>query len=356
MVKVVYFNQWFSSISEVITDIIVKNKKDIKVIASSKNKNHAYKKVVDIFIEETWEETKDTKQSMNNYVNYILDICKTYKVDIFFVKKNAKYIMERVSDFASIGTWLVSEPLETLKALEHKSNMYRILSTDENLHYHIPFYVNTSKVVDLINNLELFSMTRPMCLKLDKDEGGLSYRKIVDKKPSIKDLGYYARNTITKSDALEIIKGAVYSQEVDKLLLMEYLDGPEISVDCYNSKKGYIAICRKKATDGSRTQVVYYNKQIANLCKQITTKLNLLYPHNIQFRVKHKENPNDINNLRVIDINPRLSGGTYLEVKAGLNIADIALKDVMNNNEYNIDKFIEFTPVEVAHVERAILL
>lgn len=352
MVKVVYFNQWFSSIANVIEDLKEKHGDKIKIIASSRNKDHAYKDSVDVFIVEDWKETSNKEESMTNYVNWVLNLCEKYKVDYFFVKKHAKYITQRKRDFSALDCFLISEDYETLTKLDNKSDVYKMLENTE-LRKYIPEYNVYNNAADAASYIHKHRGKNDICLKFNSDEGGTSFRAINDDPITLNSLYGYRVNTISTSDAIQLTAHA--GNSINKLIFMEMLDSPEISVDCYNSKKGFIAICREK--EGGRREKIYYNQGIFDICQKIGEELNLLFPFNVQFRFKQGKSKDSINNLRLLEINPRMSGGLYYEVFNGLNIAEICLMDMMNMTEnYSLDNYIDFEPKYVAHLEKAIHL
>lgn len=353
MVKVVYFNQWFSSIAWVIDDLKKRNKNEIKIIASSKNANHAYKDYVDEFILEDWEETKDKEQSMKNYTDWVLNLCKKYKVDYFFVKKHCEEITKRFEEFSLSGVFLITEHYETLESMGSKAGVYRKLEQDESLKKYIPMYLNSANGMKLIRTLSEHRGKNDMCLKFDKDEGGASFRAIDDSPVTMSSLYSFRVNKITTDEAIRLI---VSADKPDRLIIMEKLDNPEISVDCYRSKQGFIAICREKGSD--RKQHIYYNKEISELCSKIGEVLELKFPYNVQFRYEAgSEDGNGVKQLKLLEINPRMSGGLYFEVANGLNIADICLKDCMNReSEYDIKELINFDDKYVTYLELPIKL
>ena len=357
MVKVVYFNQWVSSITDVIADLKKRNKDSIKVIASSKNKDHAYKFVVDEFIEEDWEETGKTQEDKNTYIAYILSICKKYKVDIFFVKKHADWIADRANDFALNHVFLINETKELLEEVSRKSRVYdALLSFKEFSHIEcIPHYMSNMKRSELQyikNTMELGNW----CFKLDNDEGGASFRRVTTTNIDMHSLGHFRTNEMSIREFNDFAD-SLSDEDISKLIFMEVLDSPEISVDCYESKQGFISICRCKLP-GTRKEVIFYNNEISSLCKNICSIYKFKFPFNVQFRLKHGcTDYKDVKNLRLLEINPRMSGGIYYEVAVGLNIAEICLRDVMNVPErYSIKNFELKEDIFVTHVERAIIL
>lgn len=349
MVKVVYFNQWFSSAAWIMQDLKKRNKDEIKIIASSRNENHVYKGYVDEFIVEDWVETENHEESMKNYVDFVLSLCKKYHVDYFFVKKHASAIMERENEFFFSGTYLISEKIDTLRALENKSEVYSKLKKDHRIIDYIPEYLNTKSLKLAVLYLKNHRGNNDLCLKFNCDEGGASFRAIVDEEITQDSLYRFRVNQLTTDEAIQL---AVNMDSVDRLIIMEKLDSPEISVDCYNSKNGFIAICREK--QAGRVERIYYNKEIADICKIIGD--GLLFPFNVQFRYK-ANSKHTLDNLRLLEINTRMSGGTYYEIAQGLSIPDACLKDCMNReHEYNIEDFLNFEDKFVTHLELPILL
>jgi hypothetical protein len=352
MVKVVYFNQWFSSIAWVIDDLKKKNGNQIKIIASSRNKDHAYKNYVDEFIIEDWVETDSHEESMSNYVDWILDLCVKYNVDYFFVKKHATDIMKKKVDFALHGVMLISECYDTLKVLSSKAEVYGRLRHEE-LRTLVPYYLHTEYTGELVQTLYDNKGTNSLCLKFDSDEGGASFRAINDNPVNIDSLKSFRVNQVTTDEAINIALSTEYPEQI---LVMEKLDSPEISVDCYNSKQGFIAICREK--EENRRERIYYNKRISDICCKIGDILELKFPYNVQFRYKAtKSGKHSFKDLRLLEVNPRMSGGLYYEVLNDLNIADICLKDMMNRDkEYDISKYSNFEDKYVTHLELPIKL
>lgn len=353
MKNVVYFNQWFSSIALVIDDLKKRNKNQLKIIASSKNKNHAYKKYVDKFIIEDWEETDSTRKSMKNYVDWVINLCKENKVNYFFVKKHATDIMKRASEFEEIGVHLISEKYSTLKSLESKSGVYDKLAKVKGLEKYIPMYVNSSNGRELIELLLEHRGQNDLCLKFDCDEGGASFRAINDTPIGINSLKSFRMNQVTTEEAIQIVATA---DKPERLIIMEKLDSPEISVDCYNSKKGFIAICRSK--EEGRVEKIFNNSEISDACMKIGKKLNLKYPYNVQFRYKTSESESGKEReLKLLEVNPRMSGGLYYEVAEDFNIADVVLKDLMGmEKDYYIEQFEGLVAKYVTHLELPIKL
>lgn len=361
MKKVVYFNQWFSSITDVIADLKEKYGDTVEFIASSKNPNHVYKTVVDKFIVEDWEEVHgDKEKSMENYFNFVINLCKQHKVDIFFAKKHSDYLCKKRFELALHGVFTVIENEETFSRFLYKSQVYRDLEQVKELKDYIPEYFvigdtmkesNVEDVEHFFNCYKKEALNKKWCLKKDSDEGGASFRAIKNRPFTFNSLLGFRVNECTTDEVLNLIKEE--PENAKKLIFMEILESPEISVDCYNSKKGFVAICRSKGKD--RVQKIFFNKELYEVCKKIGQVYNMQFAFNVQFRYEQSDTDNPSGKLKLLEINPRMSGGTYYSALFGMNIAELLLLDSINQSEkYDIDKFIDFEDKYVTHVEKAI--
>lgn len=341
--KVVLFNQWFSSIGSIIDDIKKNIGHRVIIIGTSKNPNHVYKNNVNIFVKEQWETDEE-------YIEFMLKTCKEYRVDIFICKKKAKLIMLNKERFDELGVKILYEDIDTIEKTEDKIQVYNKLK--DTIPSIIPFYTHTdnkSEAIKLITDSD-----KKLCMKLSNDEGGFSFREIVDKEVNFNTLSGYWVNKLRKNEAIELIE-SLNEEELSKIMFMEMLDGPEISVDCYNSLNGFIAICRTKE---GRCEKIFRDSTIENICYNIGKIYNFKNIFNVQFRFKPGSN-GDITeqNLRLLEINTRVSGGMYLEVECGLNLLLYELYDIFEDTkEYNLEKFSDFKEKYVSHIEKAAIL
>lgn len=352
MINVVYFNQWFSSITPVIKDLKDKFGESVKIIGSSKNPGQAYRNVVDTFIEEDCEKTAD------DYVNWFIKTVNNYCIDIAFIYKHQDWIasdIERISKCLPNTTIVLDT--SNFDIISKKSGLYKMLKTVADLECYIPRYWDLTLAEEFNSVLDKLRDSKPkseICLKLDSDVGGESFRKVVYTKPSGLDiLKQSSAYTIQASDASTLLLN-LKNDGLEKIMCMEYLYGPEISVDCYDSNKGFISICRSKGVN--RVEEIFFDKEIHEICKKIYKVFNLSWTCNIQFRYADK-NLRDKKHLRITDLNLRLSGGSYLELEGdnGINLCEICILDILDKTDsYSIEKYQNFKKRLVTHFETAI--
>lgn len=113
------------------------------------------------------------------------------------------------------------------------------------------------------------------------------------------------------------------------ILLMPYLSGVEISVDCVATANGNLIIPRYKTS--KRYSEIISSKRIISMCDKIVHELNTNNDMNMLMNIQFKmENDKPY----LLEINPRMSGGLQLSCKAiGINLPHIALNELLGNAE-----------------------
>jgi predicted ATP-grasp superfamily ATP-dependent carboligase len=103
------------------------------------------------------------------------------------------------------------------------------------------------------------------------------------------------------------------------MLVMEYLDGHEFSVDCVGDNGRLVcAVPRKKPLLAGQGQLIDMRDDILESTRQLTTAYGLNGVFNVQFREGQ-------NGLGLLEINPRMSGGIAMACLAGPNLPYLAL-------------------------------
>ena len=111
-------------------------------------------------------------------------------------------------------------------------------------------------------------------------------------------------------------------------IIQEFLPGKEYTVDALFDSRGdlVVAVPRQRIKTSGGVSIIgktEKNNQIINFVKKISKKLKFLGPVNLQF----KENKEGIPKL--IEINPRCSGGMAITCESGVNIPKLTL-DILN--------------------------
>lgn len=329
----VWFNHWFSTSYNLIELMKRDSEEEVYVIGSNRQINSVIQKVCD-----EWYEDSDSQGE--EYIQYCLDFCREHRVDVFVPRHNMVDISKNQSRFTKIGVKIMVEDYEVMKILNDKASAYELLSQCEGLHIPDFYTVNDSaSFVKAYNKLK--KKYDNICVKFVQDEGAMSFRKIVDGIDRFKRLRRYSGCEIPFDEYADTLK---LGEPFDDLMVMPYLPGHEISVDCLATDTGLIAVPREKGS--ARHERVIYDKEIMDMVHIIMDKVKLKYPCNIQFRIKDGV-------PYVLEINTRMSGGLQMSCLAsGVNIPNIALNKVMGksipwsqNKDEKIVSYIEIPQV-----------
>ncbi len=315
----VWFNHWFSTSYRLIELMKEDKEEQISVIGSNRQTDSVIQKVCDEWYVEPAEE--------EGYVEYCLDFCKEHQVDVFVPRRNMVAISKNREKFEEINVKLMVDDASVIEFLNDKAATYDYFRKCEGLH--IPDYYIANTAEQFADAYKLLRETENrICIKFVKDEGGMSFRKVVEKVDRFHRLRAYPGTDIAYDVLLDTLREV---EQFDDLMVMPYLPDHEISVDCLKTESGLIAIQRNKGA--GRQERVESNPQIQEMVELIMNKINLQCPCNIQFKIK-----DDIPYL--LEINTRMSGGLQMScLAAGVNIPNIALNKLLGKQiPWEIDK------------------
>lgn len=309
----VWFNHWFSTSYRLIKLMKQDNEEEIYVIASNKQIDSVIQKVCD-------EWYQDSLADGEEYLQYCIDFCREHKIDVFVPRRKMVEISQNRDRFTDIGVKVMVDDYEVIKLLNDKVATYDYLRDCEGLN--IPAYrmVNTADEFEAAY-AELKKDFDQVCVKFVKDEGAMSYRRIIDHVDRFKRLRIYPGAEITYEDYVGALREV---ERFDDLMVMPYLPGNEISVDCLNTEDGLIAIPRFKGS--ARHEKIVFDENILAMTKTIMERVDLQCPCNIQFRLKDGV-------PYLLEINTRMSGGLQMTCEAeNINIPNIALNKVLGKH------------------------
>lgn len=316
----VWFNHWFSTSYRLIELMKEDAIEQIYVIGSNQQKDSVIQKVCDEWYEEPGI-------SGEEYIIYCLDFCREHKVDVFVPRREMTDISRNRERFEAIGIKVMVDDYSMIKLLNDKAAAYNFFKDCKELH--IPDFL-------IVNTMEQFEQAYrklrvdydQVCIKFVKDEGGMSFRKVAEQVDSFKRLRVYQGTEISYEMLIETLK---HAGEFDDMMVMPYLSGNEISVDCLQTKKGLIAVPRNKGA--ARHELIEYDQEILEMTRLIMDKTQLKYPCNIQFKLK-----NHVPYL--LEINTRMSGGLQMScLAADVNIPNIALNKLLGRDiDWTMDR------------------
>ena len=313
MKKRIWFNRWFSTGIHFIDKIREGDiNKEFEIFVTHHNQNREYIKRADHFsIEKVMEEKE--------YIEFCIGYCKENKIDIFIPKFKLSEISRNRSKFEEIGVKvLLAAEDSIIELVKNKSDFYE--ECRKHSIVEIPEYYRVESEEEFKRAYqEMKSKNKIVCYKPEVSEGGLDFRVIYEDKKDEKygdNLISYERAKVKFADK----KGS------GKIMVMEYLDGPEYSIDCLaNNGKILAAIPRKKE---GWDRVLENREELINVAEKMAEIYNFSYVFNVQ--VKYS---NGIPKL--LEVNPRMSGGLHVSCMSGINFPYLAVK-VLNKEKVEI--------------------
>ncbi|MCX7748336.1 MAG: ATP-grasp domain-containing protein [Clostridia bacterium] len=308
MKKRIWFNHWFSTAYHFIK--LIKNnpdKKEFEIFATNTNPYSVIFQACDVYEVEPVLPTDD-------YIEYCLEYCKKNRIDVFVPRHEMLAISKNVKAFEAIGTKvLVCSDTGLLDTVMDKAKFYDFCKK-ENL-AGLPLY-------RVVNNAEQFKEAYEeisekgwrVCFKPVYAEGGAGFRVIDDKAGKLKSLFGFINHRIHFEDAYRILSS---EEQFDDLMVLEYLEGVEYSMDCLGNN-GLLACVPRKKVD-SRVRVLEEVPELMEMAKKLSEIVKLPYVYNIQ--VKYNQGV-----PKLLEINPRMSGGLHISCLSGLNFPYLAVK------------------------------
>lgn len=334
----IWFNHWFSTAYHLINLIKAANPEKFIFVGSNKNSYAIYQQACD----EWYIEPTDINET--DYVEYCLNFCKQHEINIFVPRRNLTAIATNISAFENIGVKvLTGNNPELMQILDDKVKTYEYISK-----------IGLGEIVpnfEIVNSVEEFERAyknlktadNRICYKLVKDEGAVTFRVVDDSLETAGGLYNTPNAKVTYDAAIKIL--SQYSFKIP-LLVMIYLSGQEISVDCLTTPQKNIIIPRYKKN--SRYSEICFNSEIMEIAENILSALSFSVPVNIQFRM-HNNKP------YLLEINPRMSGGLQLScLGSKINIPDLAINQLLGINKSW--SYPPYNSCKVANIETPICL
>lgn len=307
----IWFNQTFSSIHAVLRNIRRADADRRITLLFSHVNPHAPGMVL---ADESFVEPSNLEDE--SYLEWALAFCRDNRVNWFWPGKAVVLMAENRSRFLAVGTDLmtVAEP-ETLKLLNDKSAFYAALTPEVALP---PDAVTVGTLAEFDRAYALLRGKYPrICVKPAVSVFGLGFRVVDEERGSITHL---LRGVEYQIPLSELRLGMHNMARFDPLLVMEYLPGPEWSVDCV-AKQGdlWVAVQRKKPQQAGYGQTIDDHPAIAEMVERLTARFRLNGLFNIQFK-------QGIEGPRLLEINARPSGGVGMACQSGINLAGMAIQ------------------------------
>ncbi|NOT86239.1 MAG: ATP-grasp domain-containing protein [Methylococcaceae bacterium] len=307
----IWFNKTFSTIQSVFKNLRQSSQTgEVTVICT-----HTYPTAT-AFRESDEAYLEPLELTGTAYLDWCVAFCQSQQIDLFWPGKEAALISNHHALFNAIGTKVLSvADYATLTLLHHKGHFYSALPE------------SVAQVMDFqaVNDAESFDHAvadlslkhQRLCIKPAVSVYGLGFKILDVRRDSIEHVLKGVEYQIPLS---ELRQGMQNTPTFDTLLVMEHLGGHEWSVDCAGRQGELLcAVQRKKSQLAGHGQSIDNNPEIQGMVTRLTAHYRLNGLFNIQFK-------EGAQGVRLLEINPRPSGGFGMACLSGVNLAQIAIK------------------------------
>ena len=253
------------------------------------------------------------------------------------------HIAKHIHLFNEIGTKVVvCDNADLLEKLIDKDLFYQAIKPTGIMvvpDYHV---VRTAAEFKLAYN-DLISKGHRVCIKPTNSEGGIGFRIIDNERDQLKDLFGTINNYVSYSDVLQILSGV---QEFSDLMVMELLDGYEYSIDCLSDTEGNLlaAVPRRKAE--GRIRVMENVPELMEIAQRVAETYKIPYNFNVQMEYGDGV-------PKLLEINPRMSGGLHASCLSGVNFPYLAVKLAMGGQ---VEKQAPAYGIMTSHIEKPMIM
>ena len=321
----VWLNHWFSTAYYFIESLQTSGH---YVIATNKSKRSVYASNADEFYVEPNIEGEE-------YLEFCKNFCKEHYIDVFLPRRGLEIIISHLAEFDEIGVKVLCETdIDLYKTFQSK---VKTASYFKNLNV-----VSVPEQI-LVNSYEEFlkayghmrdAYDFGVCIKYDCDEGGQSFKRIVarDGKLSSALVGWHGFD-IDLDYLCQCLRTA---GKFKPLVVMPYLQGIEVSVDCFGVGNKFFAVPRFKL--GGRITELKFDAKLYSICREFWRASGLKAPFNVQFILQEPDfEP------QLLEVNTRLSGGVWKDTHVGFDFVNMAVGSIIGDGVSRIDSHFETT-------------
>jgi len=312
----IWFNRWFSTAYHFIN--LIRNNPDgreFEIFASHNNPDSVVLQAAD-------QSEIEPLLKGDDYITYCLDFCQRNEIAVFVPgHTNLVTIARNIAKFENQGTKvLMSKDTANFEIITDKARTYEAFKQHKIMAVPEYYIVNTAEQFRQAYE-KISSNGSQVCFKPNIAEGGNGFRIIDEKSGTINSLFGAAGVRLTFEHARQLLET---EESFPDLMVLEYLNGFEYSTDClaYDGKL-YAAIPRKKV-DG-RLRYLEKKEELLEIAQKVNDIFRLPFVFNVQVRYKDGI-------PKLLEVNPRMSGGLNVSCLSGINFPYLALKLLLGEN------------------------
>ncbi|WP_328664390.1 ATP-grasp domain-containing protein [Nocardia salmonicida] len=255
--------------------------------------------------------------SNEEYAQFALDFCRMHRIDVLIPPRRLDALAGRVADFAAVGTSVMCSPLSAVTALTSKVLTYEIAGAAG---IPVPPWREVSDADEFCSAVDELSLTgETLCVKPSGEYSAFGFRILDDRPLTMANLRVAPRPVAS----VEAIAGAMRRAAQDgepvlPLLVMPFLEGPEISIDCLSAPGGELLMGIPRAKQG-RFRMLLDDPTVVDIARRLVRHFELAFLTNVQLRYRGGEPV-------LLEVNPRPSAGLFHTSFADVNLPWAAVR------------------------------
>ncbi|MFF2084878.1 ATP-grasp domain-containing protein [Nocardia sp. NPDC058176] len=253
----------------------------------------------------------------DEYAQFALDFCRTHRIDVMIPPRRLDALAGRVADFAAVGTSLMCSPVSAVTALTSKVRTYEIAGAAG---IPVPPWREATDADEFCAAVEELSRDgETLCIKPSGEYSAFGFRILDDRPLTMACLRAAPRPVASVAAVAGAMRRAADEGEyVPPLLVMPFLDDPEISIDCLSAPGGELLVGIPRAKQG-RFRLLLDDPTAVEIARKLVRHFELAYLTNVQLRYRAGEPV-------LLEANPRPSAGLFHTAFADVNLPWAAIR------------------------------
>lgn len=266
------------------------------------------------------------------FVETILDIAKKQDIQVI-LPETTREIMVFSKHIEQFGKNNIAVVVSSSESILVANDKYLLLEKVKKIGLPYPEYFLTDSQKSLLEAAKRLGYPKKKVVVKPRVSNGSRGVRILTK-----DSWNTQKFLKEKPEGLEInledLSKILTRGEWPELLVMEFLPGPEYTVDVFRNNRGTVVIprLREKIRSGITFDAkIELRKDIIDQCKNLAGALDLMYCFGFQFKLSEDGIP------KIIECNPRVQGTMAASTLAGFNMIYYSVKQA-SAEEVDLDR------------------
>jgi len=260
--------------------------------------------------------------SAEEYVAWALDLCGRRGIDVLWPRQHLAALAAARDAFADAGVGLVAGPAEAAALLDDKVAAYR---DAEEAGLAVPPWRLVTTADELRAAYDDLAVLGEVVSKPVQGVGADGYRILTRAPLTFEELTGPLPPRVGVDEATAALAAAARTGTAVPLLVMPYLPGPEVSVDCLADDDGELlaAVPRSKV---QRLRALVDDPDAVEIARTIVKRHRLGSLSNTQVRYWQQPGVDTAPRPYLLETNARVAGGLFQTTLTGLNLAWAAVE------------------------------